>query len=444
MDRTFAQCLSEIEKSYLVLPKPIRIRIERWIEKLASTGNNPVWKRDRNEYAKLLLNMITARRLEAPFNCMPPEGPLPPFPSQNRGQSRHLLGAHETSFWRELYQRFDHDQDEPDHAGPDSFAFREKKQDPIAAAMQEKLGRPPSKVAGSSEANNVALSREIQTLNMLIREQTQRIRLLEQQLHDERTQHELQIQRLNYSHRVETNNLKAQIEQFAMEMSVQALSPSRTETRSFLREQSFDQPAVSSPTVPRFAQRFLGSMDGNGDKGSRTGTPSRFSPTRRAPAAMVSPNKTLPKHSFLSFLEQKNHITAMLNSRDSLDANTFDITPRPKSSASRSPQRTSSAAAAVFMADPAPASEEKEESADVAGSGAAAAAAAVEESRFEDSGLDVSLRWGGNHHHHHQHARYDTAAADAEDEAFLAQIEKFQSEIKKINTTITMTSPDRF
>ncbi len=39
MDRVFANYLHEIELAYQTLPKSMRIRIERWVEKLVATGN---------------------------------------------------------------------------------------------------------------------------------------------------------------------------------------------------------------------------------------------------------------------------------------------------------------------------------------------------------------------------------------------------------------------
>ena len=43
--------------------------------------NNPVWKKNRNSYAKLLLNQLKQGRLEKPFNAGPPAGPLQTLPA---------------------------------------------------------------------------------------------------------------------------------------------------------------------------------------------------------------------------------------------------------------------------------------------------------------------------------------------------------------------------
>ena len=479
MDSVFASCLSEIEKSYLVLPKTSRIRVERWVEKLAATGNNPVWKRHRNDYAKLLLTMVSNRTLNAPFNAIPPEGPLPPFSNQFKIPNRNLLGPHETSFWRGLYQQF-----EGDNATNDTKnSFESEKEDYLASAMKSKLSTSFN-IPTATSASCPPLHREIQTQNMLIREQSQRIKLLEQQLQDERTQHELQIQRLNYSHRIEVNKLKSQLDKFAVELAVENISPSRREVRRYI-DTSMEEnlPFASSPISPKFPMRFAGSP------------PSRHSPTPRTPQSPVpavagsSSRSGLAdnygKRGLLSFMEQKNHITTALNSldsRDSLDANTavFDLTPRPKTTTQQQNQSHRQQHYSFSNAISRAVENDNEENSQLNGNYNTNNATAIhqngtgsgvrggvqggverhsnydqytsredletpnqyEESRFDDSAVDQSLRWGSNQY-------YSTGIGnniirDSEDEAFLAHIDRFQSEIKKINTNITLTSPERY
>jgi hypothetical protein len=152
-------------------------------------------------------------------------------------------------------------------------------------------------------------------------------------------------------------------------------------------------------------------LDGSGTPPMRS-----FSPPGKSTSPLRQPNSSarLGKHSFLSFLEQKNHITASLNKVTAFDTTAYDITPR-------SPQLPNGS----YAQKAAPAT-------------ARDADAGAEISQFDSSALDASLRWGGNHNY------LRSAEADAEDEAFLAHIDRFQSEIKKINTNVTMTSPDRF
>lgn len=61
------------------------------IEKLNITIINPVWKQNRNNYCKTLLNMLDSCKLEEPFNKLPPDGPLQKIkvPGQYRRDSSH-------------------------------------------------------------------------------------------------------------------------------------------------------------------------------------------------------------------------------------------------------------------------------------------------------------------------------------------------------------------
>ena len=71
-DRTFLKYLKEISQAYTILPKQLRLRSEKWVEKLTQTGSNPTWKKHRNAYAKLLLNQILGKQLSDPFQNNPP------------------------------------------------------------------------------------------------------------------------------------------------------------------------------------------------------------------------------------------------------------------------------------------------------------------------------------------------------------------------------------
>jgi hypothetical protein len=259
MDQTFATYLLEIERSYLVLPKAARIRVEKWVQKLVAIGNNAVWKKQRNDYAKLLLNMIVIRNLEAPFNQMPPEGALPSFPNHLKVYHRNLLGPHESRFWRDLFEQFEGASNESktediadisqNISNSNVYTSRvndysanqsgKKDVDVVAEAIKQVQG---AKALASPQASTAAsvlpLSREIQSLNLLIKEQSHRIKLLEQQLTDERAKNELQIQRLHFSNRIEVNRLKSEIDKYAMEFSVRELSPTQ---RRYDDDANFDR-----------------------------------------------------------------------------------------------------------------------------------------------------------------------------------------------------------
>ena len=77
LDGEFAATMIEIEQLYEKFPKQDKIRIQQWSKKLCQVASNPAWKRNRNLYAEILLDMIYNSNLEEPFSRIPPEGPLP-------------------------------------------------------------------------------------------------------------------------------------------------------------------------------------------------------------------------------------------------------------------------------------------------------------------------------------------------------------------------------
>eukprot|EP01031_Cornospumella_fuschlensis_P029430 gene29430-35522_t len=176
-EEAFVRCLQEIERTYVHLPKSLRIRTEKWIEKLVTTGSNLVWRKHRNAYVRLLLNMVVTKTFSEPFHVLPPEGPLPSFPAHVKAFQKDLIGPHETKFWRELYQR----------------ATEVAKENPSTDAVN-------SSILASNAADS-AVFKEVRNLNLLIREQAAKIDQLEQQLKHERMQYELEIQRLHLSYR---------------------------------------------------------------------------------------------------------------------------------------------------------------------------------------------------------------------------------------------------
>ena len=266
-DQVFVKYLSEIERIYIALPKPVRIRVERWVDKLVSVGNNDIWKRHRNSYAKLLLNMIVNRNLESPFNVFPPEGSIPAFPVHLKASSKHLLGVHETSFWRDLYGRMQGSPERLRGSRRDVLdssllsSYRDESMDRSLEVLtaqvnsEERSVPPPSIRANSPVRYQLPLSREISNLNLLIKEQSHRIKLLEEQLNDERTKNELHIQRLHYSHRMEVAKLKSETEAVEIKQSaadLYDLPPSYYRPSSSYNKpnQSYDlpQPAYYKPS----------------------------------------------------------------------------------------------------------------------------------------------------------------------------------------------------
>jgi hypothetical protein len=184
LERNFVECLMEIQKSYVNIPKHLRLRTEKWCEKLVSSGGtNRIWKKTRNDYAKLLLGMVCSNHFMEPFHSMPPDGPLAPFPTHLKTKLKESLGPHESAFWRQLYNNIS-----------DPTESRSRNLIPESPALNESFTR----FSGA-----ISSQKEVQSLVLLTREQEQRIIILEQQLRDERLSHELELQRLAYSHRID-------------------------------------------------------------------------------------------------------------------------------------------------------------------------------------------------------------------------------------------------
>lgn len=224
LDKVFLDYLKEIQRTYVDFPKIQRLRLERWIQKLAESSTpNPTWKvlflsypfflfdifmqLHRNAYAKFLLSQILARTISDPFHESPPDGPLPSFPSHHKHKLKSVMGVHESSFWRDIYDRIhqtpkiDMDGDIPGHR----HSSTTKKTQDDYAMVQDK---------------------EIRSMSILIKEQATRIDVLEKQLQDERLQHELEIQRIYHSNRAEIGRLKQAIAASNSVSSFVAQSPS--------------------------------------------------------------------------------------------------------------------------------------------------------------------------------------------------------------------------
>ena len=69
-----------MEKLYWRLAKHDRIRVEAWATKLSEDCFNVDWKRNRNAYARLLLDMVKNEKFGEPFDVFPRAGPLPQMP----------------------------------------------------------------------------------------------------------------------------------------------------------------------------------------------------------------------------------------------------------------------------------------------------------------------------------------------------------------------------
>lgn len=196
MDELFFYCLKLIEESCLFLPESVKTHVGRWTNKLALSGN----KEERNEFAKLLLGMIITGNLEAPFDAVPSEGPL-----QFAALNKKSLGSLVFTYCRN---------------GEQSGNSKEKAHPGHEKESTHANQNYTSKVVSSG----VEQSRKTHVLNPVFGEQNQRVELLEQQLQEERIQHELQLHRHFYNSRLKMNSLKHQIDDYAAELTMQELT----------------------------------------------------------------------------------------------------------------------------------------------------------------------------------------------------------------------------
>ena len=108
---TFIASILEIEALYKDFPKALRIRIERWVERLVNSGSNPAFTSHRNAYTKLLLSMVRQSRFSEPFHKMPTDGRLAPFPTHLRSKLRPVEapvpceGGAVDGFWADMRAR---------------------------------------------------------------------------------------------------------------------------------------------------------------------------------------------------------------------------------------------------------------------------------------------------------------------------------------------------
>lgn len=61
----------------MALNKLEKVRVNMWAKKLCQVTVNSVWKRNRNSYARTLLEMLELGKLQTPFDRLPQQGHLP-------------------------------------------------------------------------------------------------------------------------------------------------------------------------------------------------------------------------------------------------------------------------------------------------------------------------------------------------------------------------------
>jgi Domain of unknown function (DUF4485) len=188
LDRSFLVTIKEIERGYIFLSKHQKIRTEKWVEKLVISGvENYVWKKHRNEYAKLLLHMVILKRLSAPFHMPPPDGQLCQFPKhftsyELKDKAPH---PHQLTFWSDIYSRLT----EPQLNGTVYPSRRYR------GVFESHFRESPS--------SNSFNSRDFTQNRSNEGEYKLQVDLLEQQLKEEKVRYGLNVQKLEHAHKVE-------------------------------------------------------------------------------------------------------------------------------------------------------------------------------------------------------------------------------------------------
>ncbi|GAB4817988.1 hypothetical protein N2152v2_005034 [Parachlorella kessleri] len=80
LDSSFEKVKLAVMQHVSLLQRQAQVRVKNWLKKLSEETANVVWKKNRNAFARLLLDQLRAGRLAEPFHQMPPDGPLPTLP----------------------------------------------------------------------------------------------------------------------------------------------------------------------------------------------------------------------------------------------------------------------------------------------------------------------------------------------------------------------------
>ena len=74
LDQEFGQTVDKVEKHLLgAKSRHIVVRVRQWVEKMSQPMPNIPWKRNRNQYALILEDMLShGCGLDDPFDKLPP------------------------------------------------------------------------------------------------------------------------------------------------------------------------------------------------------------------------------------------------------------------------------------------------------------------------------------------------------------------------------------
>jgi hypothetical protein len=80
LDFAFSAIVFDIQRRLKLVARVPKVRVEFWLRKLHELETNVVWKKNRNNHARLLLNNLSRGVLEHPFDKAPEEGRLKMLP----------------------------------------------------------------------------------------------------------------------------------------------------------------------------------------------------------------------------------------------------------------------------------------------------------------------------------------------------------------------------
>ncbi|KAF0686949.1 Aste57867_21297 [Aphanomyces stellatus] len=230
LDDELVCILMEIERLYLDFPKPIQIRIERWVEKISEPIVHVPWKKNANYYAILLLEMIRRGVFREPFDKNPPAGPLQTLPryminalegTKKPTKNNTWLKAYERVVGRTLEKtskpRLSRERDDGDDDGVPPSPWTS----PATPSIERDVRRPPSYVEMANEtlnrmesdlekerATTASLRQQLQEMSVHAKTQAVALDAAKQDLQSSKTMHHREVERMQMLHAVEVDELK--------------------------------------------------------------------------------------------------------------------------------------------------------------------------------------------------------------------------------------------
>ncbi|ETV94462.1 hypothetical protein, variant 2 [Aphanomyces invadans] len=224
LDDELVCILMEIERIYVDFPKPLQIRIEKWVEKISEPILHLQWKKNANNYAILLLHMARRGVFRAPFDKAPPLGPLQTLP-------RHMICSldglqkpprkpppHPRNAWLKAYERVVH-RTRPTSTESSDFAAVTTPPAPVPQGRDPR--RPLSYVEivnetinnleaelAAERSTNVSLHEQLEELTRLCKSQAASILESKAELQEANARHSREIERLHTLHAMELDDLK--------------------------------------------------------------------------------------------------------------------------------------------------------------------------------------------------------------------------------------------